>query len=234
MFLTKNFENIFSRSVNDVVIKRNGVADSLVVPKQFKSHQFFDANIVGNHIELSPGQTLCILADEFGVVNNGSHFEVDLVFIEGGVLVQLLDGKLAIKDREGVVYCVDSDGEISYPRSNSKVVFTTANNLFGVSEMIVETRYGCVKSSASSYVNNLLFSVIFNANSNGFEPCMSARFVTQYEDIGLGFPFLNFNEIKDEIAYTSDDYDMDSESDDWSDNGWGKEADDLSLKLLEE
>lgn len=236
MFMSHKFAQAFANHRGDLELSRSGVAKRVIIPEAFVEHITFDVNISGTDVVFSGGESLFILTDEFGVVNNSDPIDADMFFVDGGILVELLEGKIVLKDEEGNPYCVDQDGEISYPRSNSRIIYSTAENLYGIAARIVGHRYGAPERMWNDYLNNLLLSTEFSCTSNGGEPCMNARFVTQFEDLGCGvFPFVdfyeqlevdedadpdNFDNIDDDEDEDEDDNDEDFEEEDEDENDY--------------
>lgn len=211
MIMSPYFESKLLNS-EDMVIPRKGVASSVIIPKNLFSSLLLEPSIQDHKIVFSEGDSLYVLTEEFGVVVNTPKVECNLFFVEGGLFLELVSGQIILKDKDGVPYLLDEFGDIEYPRSNTNIVYTTAANLRDKAALVIGHRYGIPKADEMSYVDNLFLSAEFYCTSDRAYPCLSVRFITQFEDLGCdSFVFVNFNEVKNftaeyEREYSSDDF----------------------------
>lgn len=198
MLMSPSFDARCKTTVgNSFDLARSGVVSKVSIPLALLSSMTYDVNIEDGAIVFSKGESFYILTDEFGLVNNGGGVDMDIFFIEGGVFIELIAGKIVMKDTSGNPYLIDNSGHTSLLTTTSKVVWTTAANLKEKADLVIGYRYGATKEQAGTYVDNLLLSCTFYCSSNGYEPCMSVTFVTQYEDLGCGqFEFTNYNSLR--------------------------------------
>lgn len=194
MLMSPKFKTIAKQS-GTLEFKRAGLVTSLVVPETIKDRMGFDANIEGNQIVFSEGDSIYILTDSFGLIHNKDEVDANIFFVDGGVVIELIEGKILLKGANDEVYLVDETGEIDYPDGRSKYKFVTSDELFEKACTVMKHRYSTSLEMTANYVENLVINVIMAFSSTGTDPVTTIRFATQYEDLGLGiFQFVNYGE----------------------------------------
>lgn len=215
MLMTQNFKSMVQQGGN-LQLTRTGEAEALVIAQELLKRTTFDANIEGKNIVLTEGESTYILADKFGVATGSDEAEVNLFFVDGGMVIELLDGEVVLLDGNGDPYLVDQDGEISYPSAKSRVRMMDASEMREKAEMIIGRRYTLQsKEDETAYVNNLLLNMVINySTSSTVEPCLSVRVTDVYEDLGLEqFVFVNYTDHKNFIDDKNDKDDFVDSSD---------------------
>lgn len=194
MLMSPTFKAMANASGN-FEITRAGIVNKVVLPEELKNRVSYDANVEGRNVVFSEGNSVYILTDEFGValgVDEG--FEANIFFVDGGMIFELISGKIILKGENGELYSVDEVGDIDYPRSNARIYFANYQKIYEKAATVMKYRYGITEKTAFDYVDNLVIYATFTLVPDRGEPVFSVKFVEQYEDLGLGiFQFVNYN-----------------------------------------
>lgn len=144
------------------------------------------------------------LAAEFGVLagtkSNPNVLDCNILFVDGGVILTINDGKALIKIRdedEEKVYVIDHDGELDLASSSviSRATWVDTNNLRRSCEGYSALKFGLGKDPkvSASLVDNMVVRTIFTYTPPGSgvtleqaSYILGTRFLEFYGDIGLG------------------------------------------------
>lgn len=242
MFVSPKFKEIIKsvESGQEVIeLTRKGVANKVILPVSLVKSIGHDINVdpTNNSVVISEGDSTYIIADEFGIVESKDEVtETTLFLIDGGVVIELISGKIALKGSNGDTFFVDEAGDIDYPDSSDFINWMDEKNLHELALKIVKHRYGIPNESLTeTYINNLAFGVSFHYYPTPTGHVQSTKFVEQYHDLGLDkFVFVNFNEEEYEADEDTEDvsdlvdvedeeeddfdYDMDGDDDDYDED----------------
>lgn len=209
MLMSKNFKDVVIKG-QDIAITREGVAGQLIIPADLQQRMLYDANIVGSQIVFSEGDSMYILTDEFGFVNNYEEVEANIFMVDGGVAIELIDGKLLLKGANGEHFIVDETGDIDYPNARSRTHMVTADAFRQNAIRVIQNRYGTPDAElAGTYVDNLMMNCTFSYATIVGEPVYSMRIVQQYEDLGIKkFEFFNFHEAAEYETEDEEEVDL--------------------------
>lgn len=205
MFMSPTFKDKVANGTFD--FSRAGVASSLVLPESIHKSISFDANVEGNKIVLSEGEAVYIMADEFGFKRGPQEeVEANIFFIDGGLVFELISGKIFLKGENGVIYSVDELGEVDYPSDHamSIIKWVTHTDVFEHAVITQKFRYNTTPEQTATYVMNLVFNALFHHVNTTSGDIFKTQMVDVYEDLGLGvFQFINYN---DQTLYSDDDH----------------------------
>lgn len=196
MLLSKNFAQVFKDQTKDIVVPRAGVANRFVVSASMRKRTTFEADIDEKDIILGQGESVQVLADKVGVILNEAPLQVNVFFVERGMVLEILSGQLVLEHPNGGIYSVDEDAEIETNVRPATVKWFTVNDLFAHALITSASAYGLKdRKDAVPYVNNLLLLMTLSYSTAGTtSPVTAIRVLERYEDIGLGqFAFVNYN-----------------------------------------
>lgn len=205
MYLLGKFAEL-ANTGKDIVVKRNGALDELVIPVEHQKLDYFEADMVDNKIVLKPGETVQILTDKIGHVRNSDGGYYNIVFVEGGMLIELTDGQILLEGSNGEKFILDSDGEITYPRSNANFQMKDYEWVKTMADIVISNRYGISSEEAKPYTENLLIDVVSDLLSTNGEPCFTIKFGESYDISDGQFAFVD---MKEAATYFSEDDDDD-------------------------
>lgn len=222
MFMSTCFKSQV-KAGEDFILSRKGEAKRFVIPNALMNRTGFDANIEGSDIVLSEGNSVYILTDKFGLGTTTGEVEAHLFFVDGGMVIELIAGKIILFDKHNDPYIVDEDGDIDYPDGKMRIRVLSVNEVREKASMIIKNRYGLNDNhDVDGYTDNLLSHIIMSYTAVSVEPCLNFRVLDLYEDIGLGkFNFVNYKLHKAFIegegnGIEHDDFD-DPDDLDWDD-----------------
>ena len=193
----------------DLVLQRQGVVSSVVVPSSVLGRMAFDVNIESDQksVVFCEGQSIHILADEFGIVGSKDNpTEANIFFVDGGMGIELVDGVIALKSPNGDVYLVDEQGDIDYPNGLTRIHWVNTKSMRESLGLVVKARYGLPDYNLTNdYTMNLLFGVRLHYFRDVSGYLFNIKTLDMYEDLGDGlFSFINYN--APEFADNSDDF----------------------------
>lgn len=186
---------------------RAGIATSVVVPEDIKKRLTYEANVVDGKIVFGEGESIYIIADEVGFIGGkDTGVETNLFFIDGGMVFELISGKIAMRGENGEVYTVDEMGDIDYPRANARINWVTTKNVLDIAKIVIRNRYVTNEELTLAYANNLVMNVFLQFEKANEGYVFNTKFYAYYEDLGLGkFEFINFGETEYEADEDTDD-----------------------------
>lgn len=199
--MTANFKSMVQNG-GDLTITRKGQANQLVIPQSLLQRSGFDANIEGNSIILSEGSSTYILADKIALGTTLGEAEVNIFFVDNGMVIELVDGQIVLFDNQNEPFIVDQDAEIEYVKAGTRLRVMDVNDLREKAEIIIKNRYGLNSpSEIAAYTDNLLINALLSYTSSGGEPCLSVRIPELYEDLGLEqFNFVNYKQHQEFVT----------------------------------
>ena len=203
MYLLGKFAQL-ANTGQDIVIKRNGVVGELVIPAEHQKLVAFEADIVGDQIILKPGESIQILTDKIGHVRNSDGGYYNVVFVEGGMLIDLTDGQLLLEAENGEKFILDSDGDVTYPRSNAYTQMQDHTWVKQMADIVISNRYGITSTEASPYTDNLLIDITSDLVSSGDSPCFNFKVGDSFDISNGRFAFVDMKEVQ---AFFSEDND---------------------------
>lgn len=220
MFLGGSFTKLLGSGEN-IIIDRKGLANRVVVPSYLIGRNS-DIDIKESDLVVGEGSTVYIATDEFGVIDNGEWVEINLLFIEGGMLFELFSGEVMLRDKDGNFFVVNASGFVkTADKSLLRVTnWVRTSEMFDTSMGMVKSKFGLLNYTlAEKYTNNLVINIHLNfdvshANDKGtVGPLMTMRFVDYYTDISRGYISVVSDEVEvnDENALEPYDPDKDVE-----------------------
>ena len=216
MLMTPNFKRM-TENGGDLTISRKGLANQVVIPNNLLQRSGFDANIVDNSIVFSEGSSTYILADKIALGTTLGEAEVNIFFVDNGMMLELVEGQIVLFDNNNDPFIVDQDAEIEYVKVGTRIRVMDVADLREKAEMIIKNRYGLNNpSEISEYTDNLLINALLSYSSSGGEPCLSVRIPDLYEDLGLEqFNYVNYRDHQEFVTKKDKDDHIDvSELDD--------------------
>lgn len=173
---------------------RGGLAHTVVLPASLEKRMSYDMDIDNKSgvITFTEGETVYIIADEFGVKE---ETKVNLFFVNGAVVMELTCGLIYLKGENGVIYTVNETEEINYVKDDPKVIWVTAERLHDLAKIVTTNRYALPdEATIEAYVANLAYTVILeNQVWKNMSDCFRARFVDYFLDLGLDrFIFVSY------------------------------------------
>lgn len=186
----------------DLKITRRGLASELTIPQEMIQRSGFDANIEGSTIILSEGSSTYILADKIALGTTLGEAEVNVFFVDNGMVLELIDGKIVLFDNDNEPFIVDQDAEIEYIKTGTRIRVMDVNDLREKAGIVIKNRYGLTSDSdIEGYTDNLLLNTLLSYVSSGGEPCLTVRIPEIYEDLGLDqFNFVNYKEHQEFVG----------------------------------
>lgn len=198
-----------AKEQGDLVVTRAGVVKNIILPEAMKQRITYDANVEGTNVVMSAGDSVYILADEFGILHNSDYVDTNLLFVDGGVLIELIAGTIVLKGEDGTLFTIDELGEIDYPKHNRKMHFVRYTDIYANALRLTKVTYGTPDDRTHKYVDNLVLNVSFIYESTVGEPVLTTRISGYYESLGLNaFQFINYNDV-DMFNNTDDGFDPD-------------------------
>lgn len=215
MFMSPSFESLKPQD-GKLIVPRNGIANKLEIPESVLGHSLFDANLdeANDSIVLTGGQDVYILTDHVGLIG-GDDEEVDanILFVEGGVLIQLITGRILLKGENGNIYSVDEYGDMEYPSLSTKMYWYSSKDLWDIISRVTQYRYTAPDDQVADYVNNLFFNVqmhyvrVQGKNTSGY--VANIRVANYYEDIAMGrYVFVDYADVLKEEQEMEDHVDI--------------------------
>lgn len=221
-----------------VTIPRRGIASSVIIPEDLIQRIGYDANLdeEKSAVVFSEGDTVYILTDRFGVLG-GKHEEVDtnIFFVEDGVLIELISGKIILEGENGELYYVDEVGDIDYPSGNAKMTFYDTNHVLDIAKSLTKYKYGLPDSLVNDYVDNLLYNIQFHYVNTDTGYVANMRIVDYYGDLAMEkFIFTDYNESTeyddedDDISDVGDLVPIDDDEDEEDEDDYDMDKDEFS------
>jgi hypothetical protein len=241
MLMSPKFKAI-TKENGTVELLRSGIATAVVIPEDLKKRISYEASVVDNKVVFNVGEGVYIIADEFGFIGGAeTEVETNIFFIDGGIVFELLSGRMALKGDNDEIYIVDETGDIDYPNGHTRINWKKSSDILGITTSVVKHRYSTSEELTQSYINNLVINVVFHNQSTAQGYVFNVKFKEYFEDLGLGaFQFINYGEniyVADEDTHdTSDLVDVDDDEEDEEDDDHaykmdGEEEDDLTDKF---
>lgn len=177
------------------VIKRDGVMGEIIdlAPEARLSQGVL--NMEDKKMEVSEGQGVYLVTDEFGlVVNEKELTNVDIMFVNGGALVYLTGGKIVVEGK--IIDMQGNEKEVEKER----VDVVNVSSLRGSLGSIIKHKYSLeTEEELDGHVNNLLFTVELYANlpimkavngkgvdTTANSPVRNTKILNWSEQMGLG------------------------------------------------
>jgi len=176
MFISSEFKGLrelTKRGITkkiSVQVKEGGLADLVVDAKR-------------REIKLVEGNDVYILTGVFGVKEES---KINLFFVDRGVCIHLLCGKIYMRGDNGIVYAIDELGDISYPSAKDIGKVRWVDEVEARQFVSIKTKnvYRLSDADIVDYINNLAYEVVVKntVRPNEYIPCFSFRTVEIYKD----------------------------------------------------
>lgn len=230
MFLGGTFTKLLGSDEN-IIIDRKGLANRVVVPSYLIGRNS-DIDVKESDLVVGEGNTVYIATDEFGVIDNGEWVEINLLFIEGGMLFELFSGEVMLRGKDGNFFVVNASGFVKQVDKDLLGVtnWVKTSEMFDTSMSMVKSKFGLLNNTlAEKYTNNLVINIHLNfdvnhANDKGIVgPLMTMRFVDYYTDISRGYISVVSDEVEFDDENALEPYDPDKDVELLDDEGVDEE-----------
>jgi hypothetical protein len=197
MLMSPKFKSI--AAVNGAVeFNRAGVASKVVLPEEHIKRISYDVNVdaENNCVVFSGGESVYIMTDRFAVLG-GKDEEVDtnIFFVEGGIVIELLVGRIFLEGENGQVYSVNEVGDIGYPTPAARLNWVEAATIYSTAVTVTKYKYNTSDVLAPKYVDNLSYNAQFHYVNTNSGYIFKTKFAEYYGDLGLEkFQFINYAE----------------------------------------
>jgi hypothetical protein len=212
MFMSSKFKAMVD-GTGALELTRAGVVKQIILPLEHQKLISYDANVdENNNIVLTSGNSIYILADEFGFLggtDESTQVDANIFFIDDGVVLELIEGKVLLKDENGLAYSIDETGDIDYPRSNARIHWATEKDIRGIVATVAKFKYTISPEETQKYIDNLVISMTLNYLNTSHGYMFHTQVVQYYEDLGLGiFQFINYSDRTYTASETDDHIDV--------------------------
>lgn len=235
MLMSSKFKSMIN-STGALEIGRAGVAKKFIVPLAVQNNYTYDANVdENNNILVSEGNSIYILADEFGFLgghDESTQVEANIFFVDEGIVFELVEGRLVLKGENGEAYTVDETGEIDYPRSNAPIHWSSAKDIRGIVSTVAKYRYSTSHEVVQGYIDNLVLNMTLHYVNTAKGYMFKTQVIEYFEDLGLGiFPFIDYSSREfesdddDDFVDVSDLEDIDDEEEEEEEYDMGEDED---------
>lgn len=199
MFLSPKIE---AQLENGGTLTRQGVVKTVRVPENLKGEGFCEVSLDGDVLEFVEGDSIYILADKIGILHGDEDTEANLVFFDGGVLMELVYGQVAVEGTNIPSYVVNQDGEIVHPDESVKIQWISSAELYDLACLTTGHKFCVTKETEKLYVDNFIVNTFFQYSGGVFK----RHFAEYFDDLALGVvEFINYKEE----ATTDADFDDD-------------------------
>jgi hypothetical protein len=197
MLMSPKFKSV--AAVNGVIeFNRAGIASKVVLPEEHIKRISYDVNVdaENNCVVFSGGDSVYIMTDRFAVLG-GKDEEVDsnIFFIEGGIVIELLVGRIFLEGENGQVYSVNEVGDIGYPTPAARLNWIDVTDVYSNAVTVTKYKYSTTAEAAPKYVDNLSLNAQFHYVNTNSGYILKTKFSEFYGDLGLEkFQFINYAE----------------------------------------
>jgi hypothetical protein len=198
MLMSPYFKNV-QAVAGAIEFNRAGFASKLVLPEALKQRISYDVSIdaENNRVVFSEGETVYIVADRFGFIGGkDNEVEANVFFIDNGIVLELISGRVLLQGENGEVYSVDELGDIGYPTPAARIHWSTAKDIFSSTKLVTMYQYNTSPEMAEKYTENFVYNMYFHYIHTGTNGYIFKTKVNEYfGDLGLDkIQFINYAE----------------------------------------
>jgi hypothetical protein len=199
MIMSTHFKNV-QAVAGAIEFNRSGFATKLVLPEALQKRVCYDVSIdaENNRVVFSEGDTVYVIADRFGFLRGKEEeVEANIFFIDGGVVLELVTGKILLQGENGEIYSVNEVGDIDYPTASAKIHWATAKDIFNSNCLVTKYQYNTSDDMSKTYTNNFVYNMYFHYVNTGDKGgnIFKSKVNDYFGDLGLDkIQFLNYAE----------------------------------------